>query len=88
MHHSASRTDTPTPTPTPTPHPPPPHPKQAAAQHPYVVKPSAGQVGSWLACGCLMAVLGFCCVNPDGGDYNVWLPQVRICRQRYQAVSH
>lgn len=52
---------------------------QAAQQHPYVVKPSAGQVGSWVACGALAAVVGCCFVNPDGGDYNVWIPQVCIC---------
>lgn len=49
---------------------------QAAQQHPYVVKPSAGRVGSWLACGALGAVIGCCAINPDGGDYGVWLPQV------------
>jgi hypothetical protein len=50
---------------------------QAAHQHPYVVKPSAGRMGSWVACGALAAVVGFCCINPDGGDYGVWIPQVR-----------
>jgi hypothetical protein len=49
---------------------------QAAQEHPYVVKPSAGRMGSWVACGALAAVVGFCCINPDGGDYGVWIPQV------------
>jgi hypothetical protein len=51
---------------------------QAAQQHPYVVKPSAGRVGSWVACGALGAIIGCCAINPDGGDYGVWLPQVRV----------
>lgn len=33
-------------------------------------------MGSWVACGALAAVVGFCCFNPDGGDYGVWIPQV------------
>jgi hypothetical protein len=49
---------------------------QAAQQHPYVVPPSAGRMGSWVGAACLGAVLGVCCINPDGGDYNVWLQQV------------
>lgn len=53
-------------------------PMQAALQHPYVVTPSAGRVGSWVACGALASVVGCCFINPDGGDYNVWLPQVRM----------
>jgi hypothetical protein len=51
-------------------------PVQAAQQHPYVVPPSAGRMGSWVGAACLGAVLGVCCINPDGGDYNVWLQQV------------
>lgn len=57
--------------------------EQAAQQHPYVVKPSAGRVGSWVACGALMSVVGFCCINPDGGDYNVWLPQIQSIIDRH-----
>ncbi|KAF8070981.1 nitric oxide synthase [Scenedesmus sp. PABB004] len=48
----------------------------AAAAHPYVVKPSAGRVGSWAGAAVLGAVLGVCCMNPDGGNYSDWLPQV------------
>lgn len=51
---------------------------QAALGHPYVIKPSAGRVGSWVACGALGAIIGCCAINPDGGDYGVWLPQVRM----------
>ncbi|KAF6256745.1 hypothetical protein COO60DRAFT_85532 [Scenedesmus sp. NREL 46B-D3] len=50
---------------------------QAAQQHPYVVPPSAGRMGSWVGAACLGAVLGVCCINPDGGDYSAWLQQVR-----------
>lgn len=54
---------------------------QAAQQHPYVVKPSAGRVGSWVACGALGGIIGCCAINPDGGDYGVWLQQVRADTQ-------
>jgi hypothetical protein len=38
-----------------------------AKTHPYVARPGAGRVASW-AGGMLMgAVVGFCCINPDGG---------------------
>lgn len=58
--------------------------EQAAQQHPYVVKPSAGRVGSWVACGALGAIIGCCAINPDGGDYGVWLPQVQSIIDRHQ----
>jgi hypothetical protein len=56
---------------------------QVAQAHPYVVKPSAGRVGSWALAGLMGAVLGCCMVNPDGGDYETWLPQVQAIIDRH-----
>lgn len=62
----------------------PPHVHQAARVHPYVVKPSAGRMASWAGGACLGAVLGVCCINPDGGDMAEWLPQVQAIIDRHQ----
>ena len=43
-----------------------------AERHPYVVKPSAGQVGRWGMCFAIASVIGCASINPDGGSY----PQV------------
>lgn len=48
-----------------------------ARTHPYVVAPSAGRVCEWaagLTCG---LITGFCCINPDGGDYGEWVTQAQ-----------
>lgn len=29
----------------------------------------------WAGAAVMGAVLGICCINPDGGDYGVWLQQ-------------
>jgi hypothetical protein len=55
-----------------------------AATHPYVVRPSAGRVGSWLGGAVMGAVVGFCMINPDGGDYGEWLPQLQQVIHRHQ----
>lgn len=34
-------------------------------------------MGGWALAACVGSVLGVCCINPDGGDYSVWLQQVR-----------
>jgi hypothetical protein len=45
-------------------------------------------MGSWALAGVMGAVLGCCCINPDGGDYNVWVPQVRaVCCVLLHAVA-
>lgn len=54
------------------------------ATHPYVVRPGAGRVGSWLGGAIMGAVVGFCMINPDGGDYGEWLPQVQQVINRHQ----
>eukprot|EP00882_Tetradesmus_deserticola_P011759 GHRQ01012444.1.p1 GENE.GHRQ01012444.1~~GHRQ01012444.1.p1 ORF type:complete len:167 (+),score=36.57 GHRQ01012444.1:727-1227(+) len=59
--------------------------EQAAQQHPYVLPPSAGRMGSWVGAALLGAVLGVCCISPDGGDYGVWLQQVQSIIARHQA---
>jgi hypothetical protein len=38
-----------------------------ALRHPYVVRPGAGRVAGWAGGLLLGAVVGFCCLNPDGG---------------------
>lgn len=60
--------------------------QQLAEQHPYVVRPSAGKMCGWLGGAVMGAVLGFCCIDPDGGDYGVWVPQVEQCIARWQPV--
>ena len=37
-----------------------------AQTHPYVVRPGAGRVAGWAGGLILGAVVGFCCINPDG----------------------
>lgn len=51
-----------------------------ALRHPYVVKPSGGQVAQWGMCFAIGSVLGCVMVNPDGGSY----PQV--CSPSERAV--
>ncbi|WIA31823.1 hypothetical protein OEZ86_002690 [Tetradesmus obliquus] len=58
--------------------------EQAAQQHPYVTPPSAGRMGGWALAACVGSVLGVCCINPDGGDYSVWLQQVQSLIARHQ----
>lgn len=54
-----------------------------AANHPYVQQPGAGKVAGWAA-GCAVgSVLGFCCIDPDGGDYGQWEGQLRELVDRY-----
>lgn len=55
-----------------------------ANRHPYVVKPGAGRVAGWGGCIAVGAVLGFCCINPDGGDYSVWVPEVQQVLDRWR----
>lgn len=55
-----------------------------ANRHPYVVKPGAGRVAGWGGCMAVGAVLGFCCINPDGGDYGVWVPEVQQMLDRWR----
>lgn len=55
-----------------------------ANRHPYVVKPGAGRVAGWGGCMAVGAVLGFCCINPDGGDYGVWVPEVQQVLDRWR----
>ncbi|KAK9843392.1 hypothetical protein WJX81_000067 [Elliptochloris bilobata] len=55
-----------------------------ARVHPYVVPPSARQGGEWVLCGLLGSVLGFCCVNPDGGDYGQWTALVHQALDKWR----
>eukprot|EP00877_Chromochloris_zofingiensis_P007615 jgi/Chrzof1/3106/Cz12g12070.t1 len=58
--------------------------QQLADIHPYVVQPSAGRIGGWVGSAIVGAIVGLFCFNPDGGDLNVWLPQVEQCIARHQ----
>ncbi len=55
-----------------------------ANRHPYVIKPGAKQAAGWAGCIAVGAVLGFCCINPDGGDYGVWVPDVQQMLDRWR----
>lgn len=55
-----------------------------ANRHPYVIKPGAGRAAGWAGCLAVGAVLGFCCINPDGGDYSVWIPEVQQVLERWR----
>lgn len=56
---------------------------QLAAKHPYTQSPSGGQVCNWAACFALGSILGFFCVDPDGGDYGTWTSEVNQLLQRF-----
>lgn len=57
-----------------------------AASHPYAAKPSGGQVAKWAGCFCLLSVIGFGVVQPDAGDWNLWLGQAEQVVARHQAA--
>lgn len=43
-------------------------------------------MGGWALAACVGSVLGVCCINPDGGDYSVWLQQVRVLDLQQQLL--
>lgn len=55
-----------------------------AQHHPYVVKPSGKQVGSWALCFSIAAVIGCAAINPDGGDYMQWTAAVAQMLDRWR----
>jgi hypothetical protein len=55
-----------------------------AAHHPYVEKPGAGKCAKWAACFCLASVVGFCCIDPDGGDPHAWNAEAAQLVRKYE----
>jgi hypothetical protein len=56
-----------------------------AASHPYTAKPGGQQMAKWAGCFCLLSVIGFGVVEPDAGDWSVWLQQAEAVVARHQA---
>lgn len=57
-----------------------------AERHPYVIKPSGKQVGSWAICFSIAAVIGCAAINPDGGSYPQWEAEVTQMLDRYRSA--
>jgi hypothetical protein len=55
-----------------------------AERHPYVIKPSGKQVGSWALCFSIAAVIGCAAINPDGGSYPQWEQEVSQMLARWR----
>lgn len=55
-----------------------------AERHPYVIKPSAKQVGMWGVCFSIASVVGCAAINPDGGSYPQWEAEVSQMLARWR----
>ncbi|GBF90437.1 hypothetical protein Rsub_03433 [Raphidocelis subcapitata] len=60
--------------------------EQLAASHPYVAPPSARRVCSWGGGMVVGAIAGLFCINPDGGDYEAWVPEAEAAVSRWCAA--